>query len=194
MAYTLNQGVEAGGMDRIQRSLLVGLPVLILVLTAGALLHRGNRNGQAAGTKTIPIVSTLKTSSQHSGANSSDASSKGIAADTAAPSAGSSSLDSGLVSSTGGSGGTSSAGTSSGGTSGVVGGRGGGPAGGSGGTSGGTSTGGTGTSGGGVAIPNCSLNQVATVNCMVPACSPAVSLAPGQKAILGVGNTCIVLN
>jgi hypothetical protein len=53
---------------------------------------------------------------------------------------------------------------------------------------------GGGPTGGTTTIPNCSIGQIATVNCMVPACSPTVTLAPGQKAILGVGGTCVVLN
>lgn len=189
MAYTLSQGVGAEGLDRTQRGLLVGLPALILALTIGALLHHGTPNSPAAGgAKVIPIVSTIKTSSGNPGADSSDASSKGIAAATSAPVGSSANLNSGSISSSGGSagGGTTSSG---GGSGGVVGGRGGGPTGG--GATGGGTTGGT---GGAVSIPDCSLNQIATVNCRVPACSPEVSLAPGQKAILGLAGTCIVVN
>lgn len=187
MAYTLNRGIDTGGLDRIQRGLLIGLLAIAVILSFGAVLHRGNVNNPAGNsTKVIPIVSTLKVNNGSAGSKNSEGSSTppssassgaSLQGSSLSPAAGSTSSP---IASGGGSGGTtSSGGTSSGGT---IGGRGGGPIGGSGGST------------GGVTIPDCSLNQIASVTCRVPACSPAVTLSPGQKAILGVGGACVVLN
>jgi len=176
MAYTLNQGIDNGGLDRVQRSLLVGLPAIVLILTVGALLHGGGVNNPATGGAiVIPIVSTVKTpsGSQSGSSPAGGGSSAGMAANTSAPAAGSSALAFGSL--------TPAA--TSGNSGGVVGGRGGGPTGGS-----GSST------GGGVSLPDCSINQVAANACQVPACSPEVSLSAGQKAILGLDGTCAVVN
>jgi hypothetical protein len=181
MAYTLNQGYEdSRGLDRIQRGLLIGLPAIALVLTLGAWSHRHSAQNPQAGAKNIPIVSTLGLSADNPGSGGSDAGSSGITSNTSAPTGGGADLNSAssgaLVSS-----GSAAPVNPGGGGSGapVVGGRGGGP---------------TGGNGGVVTITDCSLNQIATVNCRVPACSPEVTLAPGQKAILGVTGSCVVLN
>jgi hypothetical protein len=180
MAYTIDQGYrEPHGLDRVQRGLLIGLPLLALALMFGAFRHHGSSNGTTgANAKLIPIVSTLSDSTDKSSGSSgsstgdsSTAASTGAAGSTGSGSTAFQSSGSGAVAPSGG-GGSSPAP--------VVGGMGGGPTGGSG--------------GGSVVVPNCSIGQIATVNCMVPACTPAVNRAPGQKAILGVGGTCIVVN
>jgi hypothetical protein len=181
MAYTLNQGVGSSNsrFDHVQRTLLVGLPALALALLIGAIIsHHASKSPAGAAPQIIPVVSAANTSGFNSSAgnggnNSSDkgASTNSLSATTSAQIAGGgSALGSSPVSpgmTTSGPGGSGS----------VVGGRGGG--------SGGT---------GGTSIPDCTLDQIATVTCMVPACSPPVTLAPGQKAILGVNGTCVVVN
>lgn len=215
MAYSLRRGVQNENMDNTQKGLLVGLPAIALALSFGA-AHHGTKSPAAAQAQTIPVVASLKHSGG-GGSNSSNTSGSGSknpgGAATGAysgpgyttalgPAGGSSG---GLIGSGGGSSGTS------GGTGGIVGGMGGGPTGATsgsggtttgsgggttGGTGGGGTTGGTGGGGGstGGALPSCSLGQIATVNCLVTACSPPITLAPGQKAILGLDGTCVVLN
>jgi hypothetical protein len=179
MAYTINQGLyEEHGLDRLQKGLLIGLPLLVLILSFGAFRHHKAANSPAVqSAKTIPIVSSLSSDTDKSGSGNSDS--------AASPGGGNSEsgTGSGQIQAAGavpGGGTSSSAGTP------LVGGRGGGPTGGTGGTSG--------SVGGSTTIPDCSLNQIATVNCRVPACSPEVTLAPGQKAILGVAGACVVVN
>jgi hypothetical protein len=175
MAYSLNHGVENEGVDSTQRSLLIGLPAIALVLSFGAIKHHATNGTSAAqNAKTIPIVSSLSAGNDNP-SGSSNGSGSGSDASTAALAASNTSSTSSQASSVG-------TGTSPGSTSGSnsttpVGGRGGGPIG-----------------GGGVTLPDCSIGQIATVNCRVPACSPEVNLSPGQKAILGVAGTCIVVN
>jgi hypothetical protein len=186
MSYSLNRGVDGDGLDNTQRGLLIGLPAIALILGFGA-FHKQSPSGQVSAS-TIPVVSSLRTSGGSNGngssANNTPTGTGTSATDTSGSATGAATAGSASTGVAGGTVSTTSGGTASGG---VVGGRGGGP------TTGG-GTGGTTVGGGGTTIPTCSLNQVATVNCMVPACSPAVTLAPGQKAILGVAGTCVVLN
>lgn len=183
MAYTIDKGFrERHGLDRVQRALLVGLPALILLLVVGALINQGNPASGPAGqsAKTIPIVSSLShgngkpDSGNNSGntpSNSSPATGGSTVAASSAPKALSTAAFTGSSSS----------------SAPLVGGRGGGPTGGT------TSSGGT-TSGGGTLLPDCSLDQIATVTCQVPACGPGFTISPGQKAILGATGTCIIIN
>jgi len=173
VAYTLNSGIESNGLDNTQRSLLMGLPIIALVLSFGA-IHKHNPGGSPpVSTHTIPVVSSLSMTTPSSGSGGTSSSSPpGTAGSGSAPSSNQSPA---VVA--GGSG-SSLTGSSLGSTGGTVGGRGGGPTGGSGGTS----------------LPDCSVEQIATVTCQVPACSPEVTLAPGQKAVLYLDGTCAVLN
>lgn len=186
MAYSIEQGYfKPRKLDRTQRGLLIGLPIIALLLAFGAL--RGsdsNNNSGDQGAKRIPVVSTLSVSSNKPNSGSDNSSSGSAGSATPQPS-GTSSIQGSSPTSPGG------AATTGGST--VIGGMGGGP---TGGTSGGGTTGGGGATGGGTtsALASCSIGQIATVNCQVPACTPTVTLAPGQKAILGVNGTCIVLN
>jgi hypothetical protein len=177
MAYTINEGYqESRDFDKIQRGLLFGLPALALILSFGALRHHNAVNNPAGqNAKLIPIVSSLSSGNKPGSDSSGNASSP--SGGNSVP-GGSSSSSPSLT--------TSNVASSPSSTSSpLVGGMGGGPTGG--GTSGGT--------GGSIAtIPDCSINQIATVTCRVPACSPEVTLAPGQKTILGIGGTCIVVN
>jgi hypothetical protein len=178
MAYTINQGYqESHVFDKVQRGLLFGLPALALILSFGALRHHSAVNNPAGqNAKLIPIVSSLSNGSKPDSQNNGNSSSpSGGNSAPGNPSGGVSGLTAGNAAS-------SPTGTSSP----LVGGMGGGPTGG--GTTGGTGGGTT------VTIPDCSLNQIATITCRVPACSPEVTLAPGQKAILGIGGTCVVVN
>lgn len=174
MSYSLNRGIEDEGLDNTQRGLLIGLPAIALILSFGA-VHKHNINNPVTSPNTIPVVSTLKFgdgssdntgSAGNTGSNPQAAASASSAASAPAYTSPTSAATSPI-----------SSGTSSG-TTGVIGGMGGGPTGG----------------GGGVSLPDCSIGQIATVNCVVPACSPPVTLAPGQKAILGLDGTCIVVN
>jgi hypothetical protein len=171
MSYSVNHGVDKEGMDNTQRGLLIGLPAIALALSFGAIKHHpssGTSGGQ--NPKLIPVVSSLSTGAPP-GSNTTNS------GNTPAPSTNSPSVAN--FSSQTSTGSLSSA-TPSGGSTGTttpIGGRGGGP-----------------TGGGGTTLPDCSLDQIATVTCQVPACSPEVTLMPGQKAILGVDGTCVVLN
>lgn len=179
MAYTINRGYsQEHGLDRLQRALLIGLPALALILSFGAIKNDSPTNPAGANAKTIPIVSSLsnstdKSGSENKGNNPSSSNTPSVTGPANTASSGAVQISS--LS-------TSPSGTSSSSFTPIVGGKGGGP------------TGGTSTSGGGATIPNCSLDQIATVTCQVPACSPAITLSPGQKAILGIDGTCIVVN
>jgi hypothetical protein len=187
MKYTLRSGVEHQFLENLGDSLKIGLPLLaILLVTAYGISHAGKEH-KAQKPQTLGIY-TIKTPNGTSGSTNPSGSSS--AASSNAPQAASSSTPT-LASSTGSS--SSSTGLAAqspasvvGGATGTVqnpappvGGMGGGPVGGG---------------GGGTSIPNCSLGQIATFTCRVPACSPEVTLNPGQKAILGVTGTCVVIN
>jgi hypothetical protein len=179
MAYTINRGYsQEHGLDRLQRGLLIGLPAIALILSFGAIRHHSTTSPVGTNAKTIPIVSSLSNSTDKSGSDNKGNNSSGNNTPTASSSANPASSETGQISSLS----TSPSSTSGSGFTPIVGGKGGGP------------TGGTGTSGGGATIPDCSLNQIATVTCQVPACSPAVTLQPGDKAILGVDGTCLIVN
>lgn len=186
MAYSIRHGIDKDGMDNTQRGLLIGLPAIALVLSFGAAHHAGSPKPKQTA-KTIPVVSSLQTSGApdnnvggSGSTNASSASSSGSSASGAPVSGGSVSggSTSGSGSATGGSGGAGGSG-GSGSTGGT---------GGSGGTTGGLGGGGT------APLPDCSIGQVATVNCRVPSCTPTAILAPGQKAILSINGTCVILN
>ncbi|MBX4188787.1 hypothetical protein KW792_01675 [Candidatus Saccharibacteria bacterium] len=183
MAYSLNHGVDNDGVDNTQRSLLIGLPAIALVLSFGAIKHHANNGNTAQSAKTIPVVSSLSAGGDKPNGDNTN-SSPGNIPSSATPASSNilSSTSQRSSTSTGTISGTNSGTTSTGGSGGTtpVGGRGGGPTGGGGGS--------------GVTVPDCSIGQIATVNCRVPACSPAVNLSPGQKAILGLAGTCIVVN
>lgn len=174
MAYTINQGYQQDRrLDWLQRGLLIGLPILALILSFGAFRHNGSPGGSTSqNPKLIPIISSLS-DGKGSGIKSNSGSSSPSGGSASTGTTPSSSTLSGPAGNTGG--GT----ISNPGTTPIVGGRGGGP---------------TGGSGGIVSIPDCSLNQLATVTCKVPACSPELTLQPGQKAILGINGTCVVVN
>lgn len=166
MAYTINRGYQDNhGFDRIQRGLLIGLPAIALILSFGAIRHHNPANTSAGeNAELIPVVSSLSGNSDKDDTGTGDSNS----------------------SNTGGSNTSATGGGNVQGANTTV------PSG------GGTQapapvTGGMG-GGGSTTIPDCSLNQIATVNCMVTSCSPPVTLAPGQKAILGVTGTCIIVN
>lgn len=187
MAYTINHGYhQERRLDWLQRGLLIGLPVLALILIFGSLRSNNSRGGTTShNPKLIPIISSLSDGSG-TGTSGTRGANSGSSSLGGSPSAGTNTSSlSGTASNTGG-----STVTSSGSTTPIVGGRGGGPTGGTSGSTGGSTSG----SGGTVSIPDCSLDQIATVTCQVPACSPEVTLQPGQKAILGIGGTCIVVN
>jgi hypothetical protein len=197
MSYTLNRGVDKDGLDNTQRGLLIGLPAIALILGLGA-FHSHNPGGHAgASAHTIPVVSALSTGAKSGGsgpaAGGTNPGGAGSGAGSNGSAGGTAAAVSGTTTGFGGGTGTTT-GTAT--TSGVVGGMGGGPTGGTtgGGTTGGTGGGTGGTGGGTTTLPDCSLDQIATVTCQVPACSQPVTLQPGQKAILSLDGTCIVLN
>ena len=184
MAYTLSRGVQSlnGRSQDAQRRLLVGIPILVLAIILLAIFARHSQKSNR-GAQVIPVVSAITTqnTSGKGGNNKSSPGGNSGSNPTAASSQSAGGTQSlGFGSATPISSGSNVSGT--GGTTGVIGGMGGGP------------TGGGGTSGGGTTLPNCSIDQIATVTCLVTQCSPAVTLAPGQKAILGVDGTCVVVN
>lgn len=177
MSYTLNRGTEGDGLDNTQRGLLIGLPAIALALSFGAIHKNSAHNPAGVSPTTVPVVSTLSfgdgssdnsSSTNNTGSNPQPAGAASSAAGVPAYTAPISTTVAPPASS----------GSGSGTTGGIIGGRGGGPTGG----------------GGGTSLPDCSIDQIATVNCVVPACSPAVTLAPGQKAILGLSGACVIVN
>jgi hypothetical protein len=199
MSYTLASGVQPGGVDNVPRSLLLGLPIIALILSFGAIHHR-NSFEPPVSAKSIPIAAksiqpggaknnTSKPGTPSGGPGGSSSPSLGGGGGSLTVSSGGSGL--GAASGTGSSLGSSTV-APTGGTGG-----GGGTATGGGTTSGGTTSGGGtagGTGGGGTSLPTCSIGQIATVNCEVPACSPPAFLTAGQKAILGLDGTCLIVN
>lgn len=167
MAYTLNSGIEKSGLDNTQRSLMVSLPIIALILSFGAIHKHNPGNPPPVSTHIIPVVSSLSVAGTSGG--------KGGGPSNPPAAVGSGGTSGAQQSSTSA---PTTGGSSLGSTTGIVGGKGGGPTG----------------SGGGVAIPDCSINQVATVTCVVPECPPEVTLSPGQKAVLGLNGTCLVVN
>lgn len=187
MAYTLASGVQPEGVDNVPRSILLGLPLIALLLSFGAIHHRNSLDAPVSA-KEIPIAAKAI---QPGGKNNSSKPGTPSGGSGGSSGAGLSAADTSLTAASGGSnlGATSGGGsTLSSTTTAPTGGTGGGTT-----SGGGSTTGGTGGSGG-TTLPTCSIGQIATVDCVVTACSPPVYLASGQKAILGLDGTCIIVN
>jgi len=60
MYYTLNHGMELDAMDKTQRGLLMGLPVMVTALAIGAFVGISGHAPTTNSPKVIPIVSTLE--------------------------------------------------------------------------------------------------------------------------------------
>jgi hypothetical protein len=180
MAYTLTSGVQPEGIDNVPRSLLLGLPVIALILSFGAIAHRNALESPVASAKAIPIAAKAIQpggKNNNSGSNSSSSNSNtGASAGTAAAGGGPAASGSSLAASGGGSSSLSAAPSSGGGslTSSTT------PTGGMGG-GGTTSSGGGSTSGGTLPV-----SQTVTV--------PPVDLQAGDKTLLSTSGSTIYVN
>jgi hypothetical protein len=181
MAYTLTSGVQPEGIDNVPRSLLLGLPVIALILSFGAIAHRNALESPVASAKAIPIAAKAIQpggKNNNTGSNSSSPNSNtGASAGTAAAGGSSATSGSSLAASGGGGSSSLSAAPSSGGsslTSSTT------PTGGMGG-GGTTSSGGGSTSGGTLPV-----SQTVTV--------PPVDLQAGDKTLLSTSGSTIYVN
>jgi hypothetical protein len=180
MAYTLTSGVQPEGIDNVPRSLLLGLPVIALILSFGAIAHRNALESPVASAKAIPIAAKAIQpggKNNNSGSNSSSSNSNtGASAGTAAAGGSSATSGSSLAASGGGSSSLSAAPSSGGSslTSSTT------PTGGMGG-GGTTSSGGGSTSGGTLPV-----SQTVTV--------PPVDLQAGDKTLLSTSGSTIYVN
>jgi hypothetical protein len=179
MAYTLTSGVQPEGIDNVPRSLLLGLPVIALILSFGAIAHRNALESPVASAKAIPIAAKAIQpggKNNNSGSNSSSSNSNtGASAGTAAAGGSSAAAGSSLAASGGGSSSLSAAPSSGGSslTSSTT------PTGGMGG--GGTTSSGGSTSGGTLPV-----SQTVTV--------PPVDLQAGDKTLLSTSGSTIYVN
>jgi hypothetical protein len=179
MAYTLTSGVQPEGIDNVPRSLLLGLPVIALILSFGAIAHRNALESPVASAKAIPIAAKAIQpggKNNNTGSNSSSPNSNtGASAGTAAAGGSSATSGSSLAASGGGSSSLSAAPSSGGSslTSSTT------PTGGMGGGT--TSSGGGSTSGGTLPV-----NQTVTV--------PSVDLQAGDKTLLSTSSSTIYVN
>jgi len=177
MRYTFKSGVERRFSEKLKTSFRFILPLLAIFVLVVLLGISSNSPTPKKKPLTLGIY-TIKSDDggSASGNNSNSGNSSSQDTSTSHPAAMSTSLPdtSGLASSgsnlpSGGLGGVPSSPPSTGSTP---------PAGGL----------------GGGTVPTCSLNQIATYTCLVTQCTPNVTLNSGQKAILGLDGTCVVIN
>src|ERR1700755_2895864 len=83
MAYSINRGLRDESVDNTQRSLLIGLPAIALVLSFGAIKHHANTNVAAQNAKTIPVVSSLSSGENKPGGNNGGGNTSGSSPSTA---------------------------------------------------------------------------------------------------------------
>lgn len=172
MAYRLNQGI-GNESETVQRGLLIGLPVVAILLSFGA-IARHHSPSAAANPQVIPVISSLRHNDKSGGTSGSSAPSPSTAASGAnGPAAGSS----GTTNDSSGQSASSGTGTTS-----IIGGRGGGPTGGTS-SSGGTGSSGTSASDTGGTLP---LDTTLTI--------PPVSAGTGDKSLIDTSGTSVHIN